>query len=196
MSEQKTASWMRLHSHAYHAISVHYSGKAAKRTKVPYLNHIDEGLLVMQYLGCSQDEMDAFCIHPLVQDDAALENCMEPNSYEQRLLRCGADNVRVMVFAMEYRRSANSYLSYDKPEDLVMSPLQEVRQMLIADKVQNRKDFELYYVNQRDDVPRHPRQKELAEYFDNWCRILGVSEEDYERYCYLIEEDKKARGVV
>jgi hypothetical protein len=48
--------------------------------------------------------------------------------------------------------------------------------MLIADKVQNRKDFELYH------EATHPRSKELAMYFRLWLEKLGVSEENYQQY--------------
>lgn len=38
--------------------------------------------------------------------------------------------------------------------------------MLVADKVQNYKDFSLYHAD------THPRAKELERYFQNWfCRL-------------------------
>jgi hypothetical protein len=55
---------------------------------------------------------------------------------------------RVLLLATEYRNIANAHLSYHPPGEstFVLSPLSEVNIMLIADKIQNRKDFELYHV--------------------------------------------------
>ena len=57
--------------------------------------------------------------------------------------------------------------------------MQEVNTMLIADKIQNRKDFELYHEK------THERSIELKEYFSNWLERLGVTEDVY--------QDMKAR---
>ena len=46
--------------------------------------------------------------------------------------------------------------------------LPEVRDMLIADKIQNYKDFLFYHKG------THPRSRELEEYFKNWFGILGI----------------------
>jgi hypothetical protein len=46
--------------------------------------------------------------------------------------------------------------------------------MLIADKIRNRKDFELYHKS------THERSKELDMYFKIWLGTLGVNEERYQ----------------
>jgi hypothetical protein len=48
--------------------------------------------------------------------------------------------------------------------------------MLIADKIQNRKDFELYH----KDI--HERSDELKQYFFNWLWRLGVWEGNYQEF--------------
>ena len=80
-------------------------------------------------------------------------------------------SVPAIMLAMEYRRVANAYLSTRKIEsisEIELSPLKEVQQMLIADKIQNNKDFRLY---NRD----HPRYDELCQYFDNWLDRLEIT---------------------
>ncbi len=77
---------------------------------------------------------------------------------------------------MEYRSVANEYLSHRTiahVDEIRLSPLPEVNQMLIADKVQNCKDFELYH------KATHPRSAELDLYFNNWLRRLGITPERY-----------------
>lgn len=46
--------------------------------------------------------------------------------------------------------------------------------MLVADKVQNRKDFKRYHEG------THDRSRELAYYFDLWLTVLQISPERYE----------------
>jgi len=45
--------------------------------------------------------------------------------------------------------------------------------MLIADKVQNRKDFEIYHSS------THDKKDRLAAYFAEWLEALEVSEDIY-----------------
>jgi hypothetical protein len=58
-------------------------------------------------------------------------------------------------------------------DDIRLSPLKDVNDMLIADKIQNRKDFELYHLG------THDRSEQLDQYFKNWLEKLEVSEDFY-----------------
>ena len=71
-----------------------------------------------------------------------------------------------LLLAMEYRRVANSYLSTMPIEGFVGFTDDRIRLMLLADKLQNEKDFRLYHEG------THPRTVELREYFDNWIKVL------------------------
>jgi hypothetical protein len=105
-----------------------------------------------------------------------------------------------MLLGVEYRSTANNYLSFKSAtEQIKLSPITDVNHMLVADKVQNRKDFEIYHKGAplgRSDVVlcdadvltvasrarpgTHPRSDRLDEYFRQWLDALGVSEEQYQ----------------
>lgn len=152
----------------YQMISDFYGERKAKRSKIFYMNHVDEGLGVLHQIGASEIAARAFLLHPLVQMDADLQK-------NYRVLRDDFTvNRMAVVCAMEYRNIANQYLSQRKirsPRDIVLSPLREVNDMLVADKVQNYKDFLLYHKG------THPRSTELEEYFRNWFQRLLLSDD-------------------
>ena len=133
------------------------------------INHIIEGLHVLDAIQATEAAKAAYCIHPLVQSDDFLVKHLD--------LDWTAIEAKVLLLAMEYRAVANSYLStrtITEIKEIKLSPLPEVNQMLIADKVQNRKDFELYHIT------THPRSEDLQKYFSNWLERLDVSEEAYQ----------------
>lgn len=146
----------------YQLVSEFYENKQAKRSKVPYMNHIDEGLGVLYKIGASEWAMRGYCLHPLFQMNTDLAN--NEVFFEQV-------NSRSLALAMEYRNIANAYLSSRKIsslEDIALSPLKDVNDMLIADKVQNYKDFLKHHDGE------HERSFQLQAYFNNWFRRLGV----------------------
>lgn len=150
----------------YHLISEHYGDRCAERSGVRLMNHIDEGLEVLSALHATEETKRAFCIHPLLQDDKELA--------ENKDVLCGLVHPYVLLLAMEYRNKAQAYLCRPHTdnwtqEDIklyVGTLLPEVRNMLIADKAQNRKDFLLYHKD------THPRSEELSRYFQNWLYYL------------------------
>lgn len=157
----------------YHIISEFYKGKTAKRSGVPYMNHIDEGLIILEQIGASWDAHKAFCLHPIFQADMDLGEFV----YKNIPIHYDMLNGMTVLLCMEYRSVANEYLSKRIITDISeirLSPLKEVNDMLIADKVQNFKDFILYH---RD----HERYNELYAYFNNWFNRLGVNNEGYSR---------------
>jgi len=58
----------------------------------------------------------------------------------------------------------------------------EVNEMLIADKVQNKKDFMKYHFG------KHDRSNELFRYFNKWLDALTVDNLSYQILCERIEK--------
>jgi hypothetical protein len=149
----------------YMDVLTHYTDRRAKRSQVPLMNHINEGLEIMLSRGASRKAMKAYCLHPLCQDDESLKT-FDPGWYSPG----------VVMLAMEYRNIANQSLS-----DIVtlrngvpvlsrlikLSPLVDVNEMLVADKQQNYRDFRRYHLG-------HARARELDTYFKMWHAVLGV----------------------
>ena len=163
----------------YLAVAEFYGDACAKRSGVPLIAHIQEGMLILHALGSSQRAMEAFCLHPLLQDDSALYQSMQAESIFNRY----ALHPSAVALAMEYRVVANNYLAQHFPSDddmIALSPLAEVNQMLIADKVQNRKDFEIYHLD------RHENSVVLVRYFNNWLRRLGISDARYQQLVSIL----------
>lgn len=164
----------------YKLISAHYGNRVAKRSQVPLMNHINEGLVVLDRISTTDQARRAFCLHPLLQAD----NDLKAN-YPMIASTC---NAWAVMLAMEYRNIANSFLSdkMDAPYDIPikLSPLFEVNEMLVADKVQNRKDFITYH------KATHDRSGQLELYFKLWLKALDISEETYNSLCEDIDKSK------
>jgi hypothetical protein len=161
----------------YKLISKHYSDRVALRSGVPLINHINEGLVVLSAIKAVESTKRAFCLHPLFQADEDLQENYYMASFVEP---------HVLLLTMEYRNIANAYLSdkIDTDWPLQLSPLLEVNEMLIADKVQNRKDFITYHYG------THERSDELARYFNKWLNALDINADTYVRLCRKIDESK------
>jgi hypothetical protein len=156
-------------SREYIAIARHYGTRTARRSGVPLMRHIDEGLAILARLSATTAAMRAFCLHPLVQEDRDLAA-----SYPQ--ITQLTDDIHVAVLAIEYRHIANLTLStrpLGSAADIPLSPLAEVNAMLVADKIQNRADFLAHH------RATHPRAAELDRYFRLWLERLGIDEPRY-----------------
>jgi hypothetical protein len=160
----------------YQAIKKFYGDRVAERSRVPLINHINEGMTVLRMRDCCLTTINAFCLHPLYQADDDLLNFGKFDALYQT-------TSYTVLLVMEYRNVANRYLSHHTlpPGGVQLSPLREVNEMLIADKVQNRKDFELYHKES------HPRSERLCQYFSEWLVALGVSETQYQEYVEAIK---------
>lgn len=163
----------------YMLIRHHYKDDKAKRSGIPLMRHIDEGLAILRHLGAGSAVQAAWCLHPLMQSDEMLAQNFD------RL----AENIQGerLMLAMEYRNQANHWLSvkvyldeHSQPCCIGLpnpGPIKSVRLMLIADKVQNYKDFDLHHRN------RHPRSDQLAAYFKAWHEALGIGPDELKELC-------------
>lgn len=139
-----------------------YGDRTTKRSGVPLMNHITEGVKIMEDRGFCSLSIRAFIVHPLFQRD---DDLIAWGAFFNKEL-----NPTVVLLAMEYRRVANSWLSYKpKPKPIEWGPFKHyLREMLIADKIQNYKDFLLYHQN-------HERREILNQYFLDWLDELKVN---------------------
>jgi hypothetical protein len=169
---------------ALQLITDFYGDRKAERSGVPLINHIHEGLAIMREIKASSMACDAFCLHPLVQSDEELPRNVQVLNFFPPY---------IAVLVMEYRNQANAWLSDKVVNDAgtdehgiktlrvrpnyrligtpTPGPLPGVRQMLIADKVQNYKDFMLYHYG------KHERSAELEHYFGVWLSVLKITSE-------------------
>lgn len=150
----------------YVVVQAFYGARRAKRSEVPLMQHIDEGLTILKELGASERAMRAYCLHPLLQADEDLAR-----AYEAGVGALTADPA-VLTLALEYRNIANATLSprlIAGAADIPLSPLEEVNDMLRADKVQNWKDFVRHHRGS------HSRSVELERYFKLWHTRLKLT---------------------
>jgi len=156
----------------YKLISEEYGDRKATRSQIPLIKHIDEGLVLLDELRATNLTKAAYCLHPLLQNDASMCKFLK--------LDTTAISIDAVVLAMEYRRVANQYLpkNFRNRFDFIeLSSIAEVNQMLVADKVQNRKDFTCH-------CNKYPNEKQLRGYFKVWLAALGIS---YKYYLELLE---------
>lgn len=159
------------HTNSYKLIQNEYKDEVTKRSGVPLIYHIDEGGAILDKIGSSDVTKDAYYLHPLLQSDQML--------VKNKGINFKDINTETLILAMEYRRVANSYLSTMNINDFVGFSCDEVKEMLIADKIQNYKDFMKYHFG------KHKRSDELYNYFNNWFDLLGVNyERDWASFNY------------
>lgn len=155
----------------YEAISKFYGDEKAKRSQIPLMNHIDEGIDILESISASEFAIRAYLLHPIFQGDL---------EWRSNISRCGEFDSHIMALVLEYRKCANSYLCKPYTDEYQLGDLKifvniiskDVRDMLYADKIQNRKDFNLYHKGS------HARSGQLSKYFDLWIEYLNKWEDE------------------
>jgi hypothetical protein len=179
-------TWLIKYNIPYVAISDHYStlseyvimereyGDAkARRSGLYLMNHIDEGANIMIKRNASEEAVKAFIAHPMLQDDEHFFDKKEL-LLNKVMVHCSK---YTLLLCMEYRKVANAYLCKPETDGWTQEQIKfhcpilmdDIREMLIADKVQNYKDFLQFH------ALSHPRRNELFAYFNNWIDYLGCS---------------------
>lgn len=149
----------------YAWIRDYYGDSKAKRSGVLKINHIIEGAAILYHIGACNNAIRAYCLHPFFQEDELLYKIYD-SFVDLKYI-----NKTVIILAMEYRYIANSYLStknISSLDEIKLSPISCVNNMLIADKVQNKKDCDLYNRNIEN-------YNSLNIYFNNWLKKLNVN---------------------
>jgi hypothetical protein len=171
----------------YKLIQQKYQGKIAKRSGLGYMSHIQEGIFIIQLLyGDDQNLVEAYCLHPIFQNDRLLSQLLVENSSELSLIL-----PQTIVFCMEYRNIANSYTIKNKiknPESIKIGSLEMIHKMLVADKIQNKKDF-MKYMYLKHERPSYVKASEHGlQYFDSWLDRLSVSKKTYTDITEKVEQ--------
>ena len=153
--EQEPVAWEK----EYSVINAFYGSRVALRSQLLLMRHIDDGLHILQLIGASALAKAAFCLHPIVQNNEAVNVSWSP-AYQ---------------LACEYRDKANAYLC--RPDTDWVTTSEDVRfvvgdmsndcrAMLIADKRQNYGDFITAHFG------KHVRSQQLDRYFRLWLSFL------------------------
>ncbi len=145
------------------AIETFYGNRTSARSKVPLIKHIHDGIRILESIDASEEAKRAFCLHPLTQGNYPIPDICK--------------NLDIITLAHQYASVANSYLC-NKSTDHITSVSKvkkhlshilwtdDLINMLIADKFQNRSDFIRYHKD------THVRSKQLDLYFELWLTYL------------------------
>jgi hypothetical protein len=156
--DQEPVAWAK----EYAAINEFYGKQTANRSRLLLMRHIDDGLHILALNGASDMAKVAFCLHPIVQNNEAVDVSWS-SAYS---------------LACEYRDKANAYLcrsdtdwisTAEDVQSVVGEMTDDCRAMLIADKRQNYGDFIATHYG------KHARSKELDRYFRLWLAYLEGS---------------------
>lgn len=169
--------------------SVYGDRKTSRFPHIRLMDHINQGLDILDKIDASVLAKCAFCIHPLLQDDATCNKTTQSGLLKNI-------NSDVIITAMNYRAVANEYINvhnqtgkYRTNPDFVwikdqLDTFPDVRAMLIADKVQNKKDFICY----RTDLEHRDY---LVSYFNKWIDLLGLTSQQYIELALHIADPSK-----
>lgn len=150
----------------------YYGTRCAGRSGIPLIQHVLEGLEIMTGMGATEVAKKAFCLHPLLQHDDDLAKNWQRISDMPEVSR------QAFNLAMVYRTKANAYLCRPETDHFTLADIERVVgfcsqnmiHMLVADKIQNEKDFEIHHKS------THGRSEQLAAYFDLWLQYLDIAE--------------------
>lgn len=154
---------MNLLNEGLELIQAHYGKGRADRSQVLLMNHIEEGLAILEYLEVPERVKAAWCIHPLVQNDVSFKCSVNLRNYALDIAKMYT--IYANAGLCDERWDKWDFTVYDQLRHLPHMP-KEIARMLLADKVQNKKDFIRYHKD------KHERSEQLTRYFDSWIAYL------------------------
>lgn len=134
---------------------------------VPYFEHIQEGVEILEGENADIDIIKAFILHPLFQDNKRWPDLLDI---------VHVFTPKVLVYVMEYRLVAGNHIRKklkNRNWQIELSPIDGVNLMLKADKIQN-------YLAFRKNNQDHPEKEELEIYFQKWFEALGIDISKYD----------------
>jgi len=161
----------------YNLIYEYFKNKKTSKG-VPYMNHIDEGIKILEEIKADKCTIEAYILHPFIQ-------CVNLKGADGKVILSEEEMKEYLdIYSIDpivtsnlflYRKFANAYLCRPETDNLSLMDIRnclyglemypDIIDMLIADKLQNFKDFMKY----RQD---HPRYDQLFRYFNMWLYIL------------------------
>ena len=164
-------------SQEYRLIKEHY-GVSKSNFDVPLIQVVDDGLVLLAAMSAPAAVKGAWCLHPLLQSEEALEQSI------RFPLRIRGASPMAILFAMDFRLRIGSYPLQNPVvyTDYRGRLIPEVKMMLIAQKVQGRSAF----LRRKDDYLPPSERGEMDLYYRNWLDYLGVSQQQYVELSTLI----------
>jgi hypothetical protein len=147
----------------YEVIKEYYGNKRAKRSGFLYMDHINHGIALLKAWNVSQEYIDVWCLHPIMQDDLRYAD----------YLTTGLG--REWKLAAEYRAIANAYLPRHNPRDPEISIDPGINTLLKVDKLHNSWQF-YQALNKNPDI--YTNRARLTFYFMGWLNALKVTYKD------------------
>ena len=96
-------------TNGYKLITAFYGDRCAERSGVPLMNHINEGIIILERIGAGITVQEAFATHPLFQSDTDLSKNFG--------LVAELDQT-VVALTFEYRNIANRFLTNRMPKQV------------------------------------------------------------------------------
>ena len=148
----------------YKMVAAYYGNRVAKRSSCRLMEHIDEGLMLLENWGVGIPLLRAWCLHPLMQDDRL---------YLEYIQYGSTMNEQATRIAVEYRAIANAYLPKHQSRLPDISAMDEVNTLLLVDKLHNRWQFENTCMR-RPGI--YPNEQRLRQYFHEWLEALSLNQ--------------------
>jgi hypothetical protein len=174
-----------LTSYEYIMLEKHYHNEYDNITDRHYMSRVDDALAILTWLGVSDTVKESYLLQPYYYSDYSFK--MFSGNSMRSMSTFGIDANKI-VNAMEFRHTSLSFIPGGDFTKITTSSLDVVNKMLIANRIANKIDFELYFSD-------HSMKNSFEDYFDNWLLELAVTDNMYnafkEKLTLKVLENKK-----